>query len=112
MLLLPSSRVFQDKIEVGWLAWPPVLRMYQYPLDAASAFQPWDSQSQDAVRAIRETVVDERYWRELASQLAEENQVEVVTQDNISNVKSICMCLPFRSKRNLFNSKSQSSSWR
>ena len=56
----------------------------QYPLP------PWDKDSEEAVSVIRELANKTSFWKELSTHYSAENNAEVIVQDDVSCVKSIC----------------------
>lgn len=82
--------LFLDREPPGWVAWTDSIALYVLPSATKSTFQPWDPTSNDALEALRETAMDSSYWEKLAGHYSEENHETVITQDNVSCVKSIC----------------------
>jgi proteasome activator subunit 4 len=82
-------RIFCDKTIQGWLAWSDDLQLYRQPDSTRSTFV-WEKPSQAAIASVREVVTESSFWKKLSTHFAEENHQVVVTQDNISCVKSIC----------------------
>ncbi|KAH8120571.1 ARM repeat-containing protein [Phellopilus nigrolimitatus] len=85
--------ILQDKANVGWLAWPEHVELYLAAPPGKSCFKPWEPASQEMVAAVREVVLNEKFWKSLSGRFAEENHATVITQDNISCVKSIFQIL-------------------
>jgi proteasome activator subunit 4 len=92
--LMYIFRILCDKIPHGWLAWSNELELYRLPHPTQSTFLPWEKPSEAAVASVREVVMKPSYWKKLSTHLAEENHQVVVTQDNMSCVKSICKATP------------------
>ena len=89
-ILNPSSRMFCDKSLQGWLAWSDEQELYHVPHPTRSTFLPWEKASEAAIASVRDVVTDSSFWKQLSGHFAEETHEVVVTQDNISCVKSIC----------------------
>ncbi|TFK76829.1 hypothetical protein BDN72DRAFT_890635 [Pluteus cervinus] len=77
----------------GWLTCNSEFTLYALPDETKPTFGPWEAASQEAVDAIREMVTDPEFWEELSGHFSEENHEEVITQDNVSCVKSIFQVL-------------------
>ena len=88
--------IFFDKDPPGWICWDGSIELYQAPDGTKSTFQPWETCSQDAITAFREWAMDPSSWEQLAGYYSEENLETVITQDNVSCVKSICMTTSYR----------------
>ena len=58
-----------------------------------STFQPWDASSDDVVMTIRTMAKDPAFWKKLSTHYSAENNSDVVLQDNLCFVKSICESL-------------------
>jgi proteasome activator subunit 4 len=84
-------RLFLETDPPGWLAWNDSITLYKPPDFSKSTFKPWEKASEDAVTAVRELAKDPSFWKKLSTYYAEENHEVVITQDNVSCVKSICM---------------------
>jgi proteasome activator subunit 4 len=85
---LPS--LLQEKATSGWLAWSETTDWYLAPGEE-SPLEPWEAASRDAVGTLREVLCDPEYWPKLKIHYSEENNSEIINQDNVSFVKSICM---------------------
>jgi proteasome activator subunit 4 len=72
------------------LAWKSTLDLFEPPDQSKSTFQPWERDSDAVVESIRNTVLDESFWKSLSKYYSEENHEVYITQDNASCVKSIC----------------------
>ena len=83
-------RLLQEKATSGWLAWSETADWYLAPGEE-SPFEPWEAASQDAVDTLREVLCDPEYWPKLKIHYSEENNSEIINQDNVSFVKSLCM---------------------
>lgn len=81
--------MYCDTLHEGWLAWSGTLTAYKPPHESKSTFE-WESLSAEAVSCLREVTVDANFWKKLSSHFAEENHENIVVQDHISCVKSIC----------------------
>ena len=89
-ILMHAFRIFCDNTTQGWLAWSDGLQLYRQPHPTRSTFLPWEQPSQAAVASVREVVTKSSFWKKLSTHFAEENHEVVVSQDNMSCVKSIC----------------------
>jgi proteasome activator subunit 4 len=85
--------LFCDKLPQGWLAWGDELELYRLAQPTSSTFLPWEKASAAAVASVREVVTDSSFWTNLSERLSEENHQDVITQDNVSCVKSIFQLL-------------------
>jgi len=86
--------LFCESTQEGWLAWKATMTLYKPPHPSKSTFQPSEKASDNVVTSVQAVVKDTFFWRELAKYYSEESDaevVEVVTQDNASCVKSICV---------------------
>lgn len=83
-------RLLQEKATSGWLAWSETTEWYLAPGEE-SPLEPWEAASLDAVEALREALRDPEYWPKLKIHYSEENNSEIINQDNVSFVKSLCM---------------------
>jgi proteasome activator subunit 4 len=72
------------------LAWSETADWYLAPGEGPP-LEPWESASQDAIETLREVLRDPEYWSKLKIHYSEENNSEIVNQDNVSFVKSLCM---------------------
>ena len=88
LILLDSF--LQDKAVGGWLVWPNVVDRFRIPDAEKSEFKPWNAPSEATIKSIREAVNKNDFWKDLAGHFSEENHATVITQDNVSCVKSIC----------------------
>jgi proteasome activator subunit 4 len=90
----PNHSLFCDKTPQGWLAWSHELELYHLAQPTSSTFLPWEKGSAAAVASVREVVTNPSFWTNLSERLSEENHQDVITQDNVSCVKSICTLTP------------------
>lgn len=90
LILTRTIRSFWDKTTQGWLAWSDELELYRQPHPTRSTFLPWEKPSEAAVASARDVVTESTFWKKLSTHFAEENNEVVVSQDNMSCVKSIC----------------------
>ena len=91
VLTIRLHSTLQDKLSTGWLAWPAHVELFLAPPRSKSCFKPWEAPSQAGIQAVRDVVLNARFWKALSIHYAEENHNEVTTADNIALVKSICM---------------------
>ncbi|KAG5648200.1 hypothetical protein DXG03_006155 [Asterophora parasitica] len=89
----PRKPLFLDREPPGWVAWENSITLYLPPNPTISVFQSWDPSSKDAVETFRESATDASYWEKVAGHYSEENHETVITQDNVSFVKSIFQLL-------------------
>ncbi|KAF5377624.1 hypothetical protein D9615_005155 [Tricholomella constricta] len=85
--------LFLDRNPPGWVAWEDSITLYLPPNPTISAFQSWDPSSKAALETFRESATDPSYWENVAGLYSEENHETVITQDNVSFVKSIFQLL-------------------
>lgn len=85
-------RLIRDKVGSGWVVWGKSVDYFLAPHPSKSTFQPWDAGSEDAVSAIRELAKDASFWKGLSTHYSMENTSDVILQDNLCCVKSICEC--------------------
>ena len=55
-----------------------------------STFQPWDAGCDEVVSAFRTVAKDPEFWKSLSTHYSAENNSDVILQDNLCCVKSIC----------------------
>ncbi|KAF9270499.1 ARM repeat-containing protein [Marasmius fiardii PR-910] len=98
----PSSKtLFHDKAPPGWAALSEHASFYRIPDSTRSTFV-WEEPSAEAIAAARKITTDPNFWKKLSNYLAEETHETVLTQDNVSCVKSIFQLLedaPFEALR-------------
>lgn len=82
--------MIRDKIGSGWLAWTDGYDAFLAPQPDIHALLPWKEDCQEIVELLRETSMTTRFWEKLSVHYSSENNSEVVSQDNMSSVKSIC----------------------
>ncbi|KAL0579785.1 Proteasome activator BLM10 [Marasmius crinis-equi] len=90
-----------DKTPPGWLTLPEPISVYKIPAPKTSTFV-WEEPSAEAIAAARKVSTDRSFWKKLSNYLAEETHDTTMTQDNVSNVKSIFQLLedaPFEALR-------------
>ena len=74
----------------GWLAWDKSIAVYHGADLKEPGFRKWDEGSQAAITAVREVVLNKKFWEKLAVHYTSENQSSQLAQDNVSTVKSLC----------------------
>ncbi|KDQ54765.1 hypothetical protein JAAARDRAFT_71570 [Jaapia argillacea MUCL 33604] len=82
-----------DKITSGWLVWRDTNDVFLLPPKPVGAFQSWDPTSRETLTAMREVVKESTFWTKLSTHFSMENHQEVISQDNVSCVKSIFQLL-------------------
>ncbi|CDO70270.1 hypothetical protein BN946_scf184942.g70 [Trametes cinnabarina] len=85
--------LIRDKVGSGWVAWDKTVDYFLAPDPIKSTFQPWDTNSDDAVEAIRALALQSSFWKKLSTHYSTENSSEVILQDNLCCVKSIFQLL-------------------
>ncbi|EMD41658.1 hypothetical protein CERSUDRAFT_110231 [Gelatoporia subvermispora B] len=85
--------ILRDKIQSGWLVWGETIDCYLAPDATQSVIQTWETDCQEAVQTIREVANDPQFWQKLSIHFSAENHNEVISQDNVSCVKSIFQLL-------------------
>ncbi|KAF8887958.1 hypothetical protein CPB84DRAFT_1816581 [Gymnopilus junonius] len=90
---LERKPLLYDKDPPGWLVWNKIISLYALPHTTKSTFQPWESDSTDAIQAVSEITTDSEFWEDLSVYYSEENHETSITQDNVSCVKSIFQLL-------------------
>ncbi|OCH96655.1 hypothetical protein OBBRIDRAFT_787227 [Obba rivulosa] len=83
----------RDKIQSGWLVWSETIDCYLAPDATQSPLQPWEAGSQEVLQTIRDIAKDPTFWKKLSIHFSSENHNEVISQDNVSCVKSIFQLL-------------------
>lgn len=84
------ARLIRDKLESGWIAWKSTTDCFLAPHATKSTFQPWDAGSDDVVSMVRSVTTDPSFWKKLSTHYSAENSSDVIMQDNMCFVKSIC----------------------
>jgi hypothetical protein len=68
----------------------PTLDLFVVPTDDAVLANSWDASSQENLAVYRELATDPAFWKSLSKHFTAENHAEVISQDHVSCVKSIC----------------------
>ncbi|ESK98482.1 membrane protein [Moniliophthora roreri MCA 2997] len=89
---MPGDQLYLDKNPQGWCAWSNSINLYHAPHPSESTFL-WEQASEDAIAAARKIAMDPSFWKKLSSYLSEETHDTMMTQDNVSCVKSIFQIL-------------------
>lgn len=89
-MLKHVCRLLCEKPSSGWLVWGKVVDLFLAPHSQKPTFLPWADECRDNIAAYREIAKDEAFWKKLAKHYSSENHAEVITQDHVSCVKSIC----------------------
>lgn len=84
------SRILRDRINSGWLSWRKTYDAYLTPDFDKYPFPHGDEASKEAVAVVREVAHKASFWKELSTHYSSENNAEVIVQDDVSCVKSIC----------------------
>jgi proteasome activator subunit 4 len=79
-----------EKIKSGWLAWAPSMELFVVPQGMASLEDSWESSHRNNVTIYKEHAADPKFWKALAKHFTAENHAQVISQDHVSCVKSIC----------------------
>ncbi|KAK1232607.1 Proteasome activator BLM10 [Marasmius sp. AFHP31] len=98
---MASDTLFFDKTPPGWSVLGDSISFYRPPDSKKSTFA-WEEPSSEAIAAARRIATDPSFWKKLSNYLAEETHDTTLTQDNVSNVKSIFQLLedvPFEALR-------------
>jgi proteasome activator subunit 4 len=82
--------VLCEKITSGWLAWAPTIDLFTVPQGSSSLVNAWDVSQGDCIAVYRKQAADPDFWKALAKHFSAENHAEVISQDHVSCVKSIC----------------------
>ncbi len=82
--------MLRDKLGSGWIALGKTIDSFLVPHPTKSTFQPWDASSDEPVSTIRSITTASSFWEKLSTHYSAENHSEVVLQDNVCLVKSIC----------------------
>ena len=89
-LLNTLSSLLRDKLGTGWIAWTSTTDCFLVPHATKSTFQPWDPGCDEIVSAVRSIVKEPPFWKDLSTHYSAENNSDVILQDNLCCVKSIC----------------------
>jgi proteasome activator subunit 4 len=90
-MLNMALRMLCEKPTSGWVAWGKKVSLFLAPDETKSTFQPWAESCLDNIAVYREVAKDPAFWQKLSKHYASENHAEVITQDHVSCIKSICM---------------------
>ena len=82
--------MIRDKLDSGWIAWGSTIDGFLAPHPTKSTFQPWDASSDEVLTTLRSTTKDPSFWKKLSTHYSAENNSDVIVQDNLCFVKSIC----------------------
>lgn len=82
--------MLRDKIKSGWIAWSRTIDCFLAPHSTDPTFPEWDKNSSDALSTLRDIATKPDFWNKLSVHYSSENHSDVITQDNVSCVKSIC----------------------
>ena len=82
--------MIRDKLESGWIAFGKTIDSFLLPHPTKSTFQPWDAGSDTVVSTIRSITTTSSFWEKLSTHYSAENNSDVILQDNLCFVKSIC----------------------
>ncbi len=90
---------YVDKLNTGFLAWTPVVKAYQQVGHGPSAIT-WEAASQPALQAMREVVLDGKFFGQLIDLLGEESNKNPSTlklrPENVNLMKSLSMYISLR----------------
>lgn len=93
LVALSSNNVHSllcEKPTSGWLTWGKTANVFQTPDRTKPTFLPWSDACKEGINVYRELTMKESFWKKLAKHYSSENHAEVITQDHVSCVKSIC----------------------
>ena len=85
-----APSLIRDKLGSGWIAWSNTIDYFLAPHQTKSTFQPWESSCDEVVEAVRAKSKDSSFWKKLSTHYSAENNSDVILQDNMCFVKSIC----------------------
>ena len=60
------------------------------PHQTKPTFLPWDASCDEVVSTFRTTCNEPEFWKQLSTHYSAENNSDVILQDNLCCVKSIC----------------------